>query len=138
MVMARIVLSGSCPALQGLAWENQELLRIGRQDNNDIVLQDIAVGRLKAEVWNKSGQWLLRDLANSERTPSYVNGAPVQGTEVPLGLNDILQFGRLKLKVTAVEGGGNGVAPLSEIPLGPSHLKTTGAMVKVQATAHRS
>jgi HD-GYP domain-containing protein (c-di-GMP phosphodiesterase class II) len=144
MATIRIVLAGACPPLQGLTWETQDQLRIGRQDSMDIVLQDLSVSRMQAEVVCRGGRWVVRDLANSDKMPTYLNGMPLQNSEAPLGANDLLQFGRMKLKVAAVEGANsNGVPPPElllppDAPAGSVHLKTTGAMVKVQATAHRS
>jgi HD-GYP domain-containing protein (c-di-GMP phosphodiesterase class II) len=105
-------------------------------------LHDLSVSRTHAEVRNQDGRWVLNDLANNERSPTYVNGLPLLGGEVALEIDDVIQFGRMRLKVTSVEGvNGNGSASpvsLTDSTLPPSRLKTTGAVVKVQATAHRS
>ena len=50
MTRAKIVLSGMGPKLDGLKWESDKLLRIGRQNNLEIVLNYASVNRRHAEV----------------------------------------------------------------------------------------
>ena len=50
MARPRIVLSGQSPKLQGLKWESDRMLRIGRQHSMDIVLDDLSVCRHHADV----------------------------------------------------------------------------------------
>ncbi len=102
-VATRIVLTGSSPTLEGLSWESESSLRIGRQGTNDIVLQDPSVGRVQAEVRNKGSGWVLQQFAHNPRSPSYVNGRPIEGEEIHLRLHDVLQFGRVTITVTALE-----------------------------------
>lgn len=141
MAGTRIVLSGSSPSLRGLVWQSSDILRIGRQHNLDVVLQDVGISKIQAEICVKGNQWVLRDLANSRTTPSYLNGVQVRNTESPLHLNDVLQFGRNKLKVAEMDKPeSNGVAAEEEVPEpeAPERLKTTGSFVRVQAAANRS
>ena len=104
MVTTRIVLSGNCLPLKGLTWETRDKLRIGRQESMDIVLPDHFVSKVQAEVVPHGDRWVLRDLANSDKTPSYLNGMAIQGADAVLNLHDVLQFGRMKLRVTSLEG----------------------------------
>ncbi|MGF1578474.1 MAG: HD domain-containing phosphohydrolase [Gemmataceae bacterium] len=101
-MQTRIILSGSSPTIEGLSWESDSFIRIGRLESNDIVLSDVSVGQIQAEIRRKEGGWVLRDLGNV-RNPSYVNGTPVPGREIELRLTDVLQFGRLALTVTVLE-----------------------------------
>src|SRR5260370_23478508 len=77
MIQPRIVLSGLSPRVQGLEWTSDRLLRIGRQGNADVPLDDPSVGRTHAEVYTTGQRWLLRDLANQEKHPTFVNGVRV-------------------------------------------------------------
>jgi HD-GYP domain-containing protein (c-di-GMP phosphodiesterase class II) len=144
METPRIVLSGNGPSFQGLAWESNDVLRIGRQDSMDIVLQDLSVAKLQAEVRATGHGWIVRDLAQSERTPTYHNGAPLRGTEARLSLHDILQFGRIRLKVDVLEFNQPSLPSLTEdvtiLPDGfrPSDIKTSRGFIRVEAVAHRS
>lgn len=143
---ARIVLSGCSAILQGKIWESERFLRIGKQDTLDIVLPDDSVSRFQAEIYKNGQGWRIRDLANNLHTPSYLNDRLLQGGEARLCIDDVLQFGKLKLKVTALEEEPEKVVvpqpaapvPPAEYDASTAHLKTSGAFVKVQAASHRS
>jgi hypothetical protein len=62
MTRAKIVLSGMGPKLDGLKWESDKLLRIGRQGNVDIALRDFSIDRVQAEVRLAGARWVIRDL----------------------------------------------------------------------------
>ena len=65
-------------------------LTIGRQDTNDIVLPgDMRVSRHHAEIVDRDGEWILRDLRS--RNGSLLNGERV--TESPLREGDRLKIG---------------------------------------------
>src|SRR5271155_4202306 len=97
----RIVLAGMCPSLQGLQWETDRILRIGRHESSDIVLHDSTVSRQHAEIFPRSTSWMLRDVARADRHPTLVNGKPIGQGEWPLSCRDVLQFGNTALQVTA-------------------------------------
>ena len=99
----RIVLMGLGPRLEGLRWESDQALRIGRQGTLDVVLRDFSVERVHAEVKFSGARWLVRDLADNDSYPTLINGVPVRGVHRELRLHDILQCGKLALKVTALE-----------------------------------
>jgi HD-GYP domain-containing protein (c-di-GMP phosphodiesterase class II) len=133
---ARIVLAGLGPRLQGLRWEWDRNFRIGRQDNADIVLQDLSVSRLQAEVQLNGGRWAVRDLADHPRHPTLVNGARVGPAAWHLKPGDLLQCGNLGLRVEAVEGARP--EPAAPPPDPALHVRTSGTVVRVQATASHS
>jgi HD-GYP domain-containing protein (c-di-GMP phosphodiesterase class II) len=146
MATPRIVLAGKSPVLQGLQWESDSSLKIGRIDSADIVLHDYSVGRQHAEVLFKNRQWVIRDLARNQRTPTLVNGQLVGTSDTTLHQDDLLQCGYLALQVTVLEG-----APLSGTAnnlagakangpgsLAGSHIRTTGSFVRVETVARRS
>ncbi len=97
---ASIVLTGLGPKLAGLKWEADQSLRIGRLGSVDVVLHDSSVERLHAEVKNCGSKWIVRDLADSEHFPTLVNGVPLAGGQRELREQDVLQLGKLLLKVT--------------------------------------
>lgn len=100
---SQIVLSGMGPKLEGLQWESDTLLRIGRQGNVDIALRDFSVDRLQAEVRLAGAHWVIRDLAQNESYPTLVNGKPVGKGEQALSVRDVLQFGKLMMKVSVLD-----------------------------------
>jgi HD-GYP domain-containing protein (c-di-GMP phosphodiesterase class II) len=135
MKQARIILSGISPRVQGLQWESGAALRIGRHDTADIPLDDPSVARFHAEIFPSGRTWLLRDLANSDRHPTCVNGERVGRDDRELRAADVVHCGALALKVTALE-----TAPPPPPPPAPparpdAHLRTTGSFVRVEAAA---
>lgn len=145
MATPRIVLAGASPALDGLSWETETALRIGRQGNMDILLSDSSVGRLHAEVGRRGLGWVVRDLVNSDTTPSYLNGVQLRGQSAKLSLHDVLQFGRLKLKVTVLSFGSNAcdsalTTSIDDnktpwIPACADTIKTSWSLVRVEKSA---
>jgi putative nucleotidyltransferase with HDIG domain len=99
----RIILAGIGPKLEGLHWEFDKSLRLGRQGNLDLVLHDFTVERLHAEIKYSGLKWVLRDLADDNRYPTFVNGIPLEGGQHDLANQDLLQVGQVLLKVVALE-----------------------------------
>jgi HD-GYP domain-containing protein (c-di-GMP phosphodiesterase class II) len=133
----RLVLSGKCSKLQGLQWETDGVLRIGRHESSDIVLHDPTVGRQHAEVLPRSSRWFVRDVARSERHPTLVNGQSVGKAEYPLQCHDVLQCGNMVLQVTTLQEAGPAQATAKPAVPG-SHLKTSGSVVRIEAAARHS
>ncbi len=107
MAVARLVLAGLGPKLSGLTWETHDRLRIGRLNNLDVVLRDFTVERVHAEVKHQGASWVLRDLANSPNYPTLVNNTVLEGQDKVLHADDLLQLGKLQLKVIAIDVGGD-------------------------------
>ena len=124
MTEPRIVLAGMGPKLSGLTWETSKFLRIGRQTNLDVVLRDNSVERVHAEVRHQGMRWLLRDLAHNPFYPTLVNDMSLVGKDQVLNTDDIVQIGKLQLRVADM------VVPLepvrSRTPL-PAALNGNGA-----------
>ncbi|HZZ80289.1 MAG TPA: FHA domain-containing protein, partial [Gemmataceae bacterium] len=97
----RIVLAGVGPKLSGLTWESSKGLRIGRESNLDVVLRDYSVDRLHAEVKHQGARWFLRDVAQNVAYPTTINGVPISKPH-ELAANDMLQFGRMQLRVSEI------------------------------------
>src|SRR5262245_36799460 len=111
----RIVLTGMGAKLDGLNWESDALLRIGRQNNLDVVLRDFSVDRLQAEVRLHGGRWVIRDLSENEMHPTLVNGEQLFNRELGLHTQDVLQFGKIFLKVTQLEVDADDSTPTLQI-----------------------
>ena len=97
----RIVLTGIGPKLQGLRWESDSTLRIGRLDSLEIVLNDSSISRRHAEVAATVDGWIVRDLGSMNGT--MLNGKRLGRTDQTLQHNDVLQCGDLVLGVSLQE-----------------------------------
>jgi putative nucleotidyltransferase with HDIG domain len=96
---SRIVLFGLSPKFEGLRWESDTRLLIGRLGNDlDIVLDDPSVSRRHAEVAASYRGWVVRDLGSANGT--LLNGVPLGKNDEPLRPNDTIQCGKLLLGVT--------------------------------------
>jgi putative nucleotidyltransferase with HDIG domain len=113
MACPRIVLTGLGSRLDGLRWEFDRPIRIGRQGNLDLVLRDYSVERLHAEIKHGGSKWLLRDLADNRRPPTMVNGVPLAGGNRELRVHDVLQLGDVLLRVAELDLG-HAEQPLGE------------------------
>ncbi len=124
MGVSRITLCGVGPDLEGRWWVADQGFRIGRDPEAKVVLQDPSVSALHAEVRATACGWVLYDLGSAEGT--FVNelGVPPEGQ--PLRLQDVIRCGAVSLQVAALEGPGQ-----------PT-LKTSTALLRVQAVMHRS
>jgi hypothetical protein len=70
---------------------------VGRHPNCTIVLNDTFVSVEHAELEATGGGWLVRDLGSTNGT--FVNGQLVAGTTSNVGDGDVIQFGRVKLRL---------------------------------------
>lgn len=81
----------------GLAWT---LLRIGRETDNDICLEDITVHRYHAAVHRtEDAEFVITDLSSAGGNGVVVNGRAV--TEARLANGDIIELGNARLKFSA-------------------------------------
>jgi HD-GYP domain-containing protein (c-di-GMP phosphodiesterase class II) len=141
----RIVLAGTGPKLSGLTWESNKLLRIGRQTNLDVVLRDNSVERVHAEIRYQGMRWLLRDLAESPLFPTRVNSAVVRTKDQALKADDIVQIGRLQMRVIDLTVSEDPEA-LTQTPLpgalgserATQFIRTSGVEMRVRAHAQQS
>jgi len=133
---------GMSSKLQGLRWESGTLLRIGRQSNLDIALDDPSLARQHAEVFTTGQKWLLRDLTGQDKHQTLVNGKRVSRTDCRLQQHDIVQCGNVAFQVTSLEvmapSSTTAASPQPANPPPKDHLKTTGSFVRVQAASNRS
>jgi putative nucleotidyltransferase with HDIG domain len=95
--MQHIRLRGTNGAVDGRTWEATHLLRAGRLDSLEIVLDDPSVSRRHAEVRSSADGWRLRDLGSTNGT--FLNGGRLNGDEQPLKLRDVIHVGKVALVV---------------------------------------
>jgi putative nucleotidyltransferase with HDIG domain len=98
-----IRLRGMNGPLKGRLWEATELLRIGRLEALEIVLDDSSVSRYHAEVRATDRGWRVRDLGSTNGT--RLNGVRLSNGQWPLRTKDLLQFGEVSVVVEAVMDG---------------------------------
>jgi putative nucleotidyltransferase with HDIG domain len=86
--------------LKGRTWEAAELLRVGRLEQLEIVLEDSSVSRYHAEVRITDRGWRVRDLGSTNGT--RLNGVRLGAGQWPLKAKDLLQFGEVSVVVEDV------------------------------------
>lgn len=92
-----MMLEGASP--QTFDLENVEQLTIGREANNDIVIDDTAISRLHAMVRRiTTGNYMLTDLGSANGT--FLNGKKVSAP-VLLSNGDQIQLGHIRLQFCA-------------------------------------
>ncbi|MBX9679753.1 MAG: HD domain-containing protein [Gemmataceae bacterium] len=135
MRSSSIELTGFGPKLDGLRWESESLLRIGRQGNLDIVLRDPSVEPIHAEVRFHGQRWIVRNLAKSPLFPTRVNDHPI-ARSAELKLGDTLQIGNVQLCVTSLGSSDESATPPPQAKANPKLAALRAAIGGVQvATA---
>jgi putative nucleotidyltransferase with HDIG domain len=100
-VKRTVRLRGLNGAYKGQAWESSDLLRVGRHELSEIVLDDTSVSRHHAEVRATERGWRVRDLGSTNGT--RLNGVRLSNGQWPLRVRDFLQFGEVAVVVEALE-----------------------------------
>ncbi|MGH7901083.1 MAG: FHA domain-containing protein [Thermodesulfobacteriota bacterium] len=78
---------------------DQEIISIGRAQDNDIVINNLSVSRYHAMIYNKGGKVVIKDLGSANGT--FVNGAKVD--EADLWLGDVILIGKHVIKFSKEE-----------------------------------
>jgi hypothetical protein len=73
---------------------DQPVIRIGRGESSDVLIDNVSVSRRHAEIREESGAWLLRDLGSSNGT--FLNGQRVSADQ-PLRPGDEISFGKFSI-----------------------------------------
>lgn len=116
-----IHLRGMNGPFKGRVWEAEELLRVGRLDALEVVLDDSSVSRYHAEVRVTDRGWRVRDLGSTNGT--RLNGVRLGNGQWPLRVRDLLQFGEVAVVVEMINDGE--AEPDAASPL-PDAMRVTG------------
>jgi FHA domain-containing protein len=111
---------------------NDPVIRIGRDPEMDIVLDDLSVSRRQAELCKEGSIWKIRDLHSSNGT--FLNGGPLTGVKA-LTAGDEISFGRFSVffdHVPAEPLGGE-----SSPPTGRSQAESTRVLPADEAATLR-
>ena len=95
-----ICLRGMNGVFKGRTWDAGDLLRVGRLEALEIVLDDSSVSRYHAEVRVTDRGWRVRDLGSTNGT--RLNGVRLGNGQWPLRVRDLLQFGEVAVVVEAI------------------------------------
>ena len=98
-----IRLKGVNAAYKGRQWDATELLRVGRLDSLEVVLDDTSVSRYHAEIRATDRGWRIRDLGSTNGT--RLNGVRLGRGQWPLRVRDLIQFGEVAVVVEAMQDG---------------------------------
>jgi pSer/pThr/pTyr-binding forkhead associated (FHA) protein len=82
----------------GTTFTLQPVTSVGRTPDNTVVLQDAFVSSHHARLVQTNGRWYLTDLDSTNGT--FVNGARAGQAAEQIKDGDVLQFGRVKLRVS--------------------------------------
>ena len=93
-----------------------DLVRVGKAEENDIVLNDETVSRAHAELALDDKGWLLRDLKSTNGT--FLDGAEIQSAYVRAGA--VIKFGAIEMKFQPID---------QRIEILPSDKEALGEMV---------
>jgi hypothetical protein len=91
-----VVDAGQTALTTGQRFPLRDALSIGRAADNDIALEDDWISARHLRLRRQNGAWIAEDLGSTNGT--RVNGRPLTGT-VPVRTGDVLDLGRVKLKV---------------------------------------
>src|SRR5438132_6417918 len=105
-VKRRIRLRGVNGDIEGKIWESDSVLRAGRLESLEIVLDDTSVSRRHAEIRSSDQGWQLRDLASTNGT--FLDGIRLGSGERLLREHDIIQCGKVTLVVEQVNDSADG------------------------------
>jgi HD-GYP domain-containing protein (c-di-GMP phosphodiesterase class II) len=98
----RIRLNGVSREIEGRAWEAFDLVRIGREQQSDVQLDNTSISRCHAELaFVEPLGWFVRDLSSTNGT--FLNGVRVGAQERKIRERDLVQVGNLVLRVVSID-----------------------------------
>ena len=117
-----ICLRGMNGVFKGRTWDATDLLRVGRLEALEVVLDDGSVSRYHAEVRITDRGWRVRDLGSTNGT--RLNGVRLGNGQWPLRVRDLLQFGEVAVVVEGISD--NEIEPdVNHSPMADS-MRVTG------------
>lgn len=99
-VRRSIRLRGLNGTVKGRSYESPDLLRVGRLDPLEIILDDSSVSRYHAEIRVTDRGWRIRDLGSTNGT--RLNGVRLGTGQWPIQERDLIQFGEVAMVVEAL------------------------------------
>jgi pSer/pThr/pTyr-binding forkhead associated (FHA) protein len=102
-VKRHIRLRGINGTLKGKVWEQAGVIRVGRQDSLEMVLEDTSVSRCHAEIRPTERGWRVADLGSTNGT--RLNGVRLGRGQWPIRVRDLIQFGEVAVVVEALQDG---------------------------------
>jgi HD-GYP domain-containing protein (c-di-GMP phosphodiesterase class II) len=96
-----IRLCGVSPEIAGKVWKSEKLLRIGRLEDLEVVLNDASISRRHAEIALTDQGWIIRDLGSTNGT--FLNSVRVGRADQPLRQHDRVECGSLVLTVEVID-----------------------------------
>lgn len=123
-----IRLRGMSGDIRGRVWESSTLLRIGRLEPLEIVLEDSSVSRYHAEVRGTDLGWRVRDLGSTNGT--RLNGVRLGDGATMLRAKDLLQCGEVTFVVESITE--------QHDEQDPNKIEANGDELQVEATSRSS
>ncbi|WP_421656501.1 FHA domain-containing protein [Leptothermofonsia sp. ETS-13] len=73
-ISLELIYPSGLTSLQNWTFENESVIRIGRDSNNHVVLHSKVVSRFHAMLWGFGNEWKIVNLSSNG---TYLNNAPV-------------------------------------------------------------
>lgn len=102
---------------------DQPVIRIGRGESMDVVIDNVSVSRRQAEIRDEGGKWVVRDLGSANGT--FVNGERLTA-ERALRPGDEVSFGKFSIFFERVFADAMAVEPA--VPRGGAGLEAGGTL----------
>ena len=92
--------------VQSWTFESESVIRIGRANDNDVIIYSAVVSRHHVELWKDPSGW---EIINFGANGTYVNGEPIVQVSVEDGMIVRLGNSGPKLQVAIAAGDGSGM-----------------------------
>jgi putative nucleotidyltransferase with HDIG domain len=130
-VASEIHLLGVSPSVQGLRWQSEQRLRVGRQTNLEIALNDSSLPKLHIEVRRTPQGWVVQEMEAG--AGALLNGVPIGKVARKLQREDVLQCGKHTFQIEQLKWD-----PPTAAPVWPQDIRTSGPVMRVQAFSQLS